>query len=187
MVTLIYESIIQDHMMEEVKEIAMKYPIIERVKKVSKHKLHGCSLDEIDEVMGVQQVSYLPEVYVELLLLAGHSLDWFFLGNDCTCNHLHYLKREFLEDLASEGLYLPNDVFVFRSSQGYIWNFFRTKNSPLDPEIYCHKQGENSFDKIAISFTDYIEKELDRTYISEENLEKFLYDSTLDEFLPIKE
>jgi hypothetical protein len=100
--------------------------------------LQGCTLEEIEKIKDLQGIDYIPEVYRQFLLVAGHGAGLLFRGSDYDYNWLHLLKShaQGLIEQANIDFVLPADALVFIGHQGYINFYFTTADHDDNPAVF---------------------------------------------------
>jgi hypothetical protein len=104
--------------------------------KARPEEIIGCSKDEIEEIKASQNVSYLPPLYEDFLLIMGRHAGELFIGSDWYYPDLLKLKNG-AETTPCE---LPDDAFILLDHQGYQFMFFRTASQNPDPEVYHYME-----------------------------------------------
>ncbi|MEP7284747.1 MAG: SMI1/KNR4 family protein [Chloroflexota bacterium] len=102
--------------------------------------IHGCSPQEINEMKARQGVNYLPDLYVEYLLVLGKEAGNLDVGSSCFYPTLLELKGSAV-NLLEENEFpflLPDDAFVFFMHQGYQFLYFLTKDKLEDPPVFYY-------------------------------------------------
>jgi hypothetical protein len=117
-------------------------------------KLEGCTIEDLERIQTAQEVSCLPEMYRQLMLLVGKSgLYEILVSSDSIGN-----KFKWYATYAQEPLY-PQDAFIFFQHDGYQYYMFRTKNCEEDPAVYAEWDGD-WFYKYSDSLSEFVLKML---------------------------
>jgi len=120
----------------------------------------GCTNEEIQQVMKVQNVKRLPSTFVEYLQIMGHGgIAEILLGDSADFNSMLYLKESLIDQVESysPNFTLPNNVFVFFGHQDVEFRYFLTDNSDDDPPVFMHIIDDDDAKVVAQSFTEYLE------------------------------
>ncbi|GEM_PF-6681077 len=121
----------------------------------------GCSLEEVIELMHIQNVEHLPNLYKVFLLEFGKNN-----GGIIEVDGYHQLKnvkRYLIHLLYSEGniITLPDNVFVFFNNSGTCLDFFYTHDVNDDPPVYRYCEGNDNFiqieSKLSKWFTNHLQ------------------------------
>lgn len=110
----------------------------------------GCSEEEIHEGMKIQNVTRLPEIYRQYLLVMGKQPAYFMIGSDVTFKWIEHLKLSLRRLIADDSAFVLNagklpvqledDIFVFFGQQGHTFLFFHTDNNYENPFIYRYSE-----------------------------------------------
>ncbi|MBL7725402.1 MAG: SMI1/KNR4 family protein [Chitinophagaceae bacterium] len=142
------------------------------IKKMDPQAIHyqGISKQELGKIRALA-TSALPKAYEEFLLAMGKEMSrkdqshpGFLTGIDVFYQYIPQLKSlasALLKEDESK-LTLSNDDFVFYSSQGGDFVFFKLTEGP-NPPVYYYREDDQqlSFKKISDSFSDFLEKYYD--------------------------
>jgi hypothetical protein len=101
-------------------------------------KISGCSDDEIKALMKAQGVERLPQTYVEIMQQVGKVHLIVASWDDAV-----KLKQHLIRSLEETPYTLPQDAFVFKEHQGYLWWFFLTDNEDEDPPVYIYVEEQD--------------------------------------------
>ncbi len=155
----------------------MKYiNTVERILKQWGVIYKGCSTRQID-LIEHQINQKLPSCYVEFLKTMGYDMDrkddnsrGGFVGESIFYDNVYGdytnkdgLKEQLEEDGKEELLaQIDDNVFVFFSSQGYIYAFFKLDEGD-NPPVYGYQEGQdrNFFPKLTDSLLEFFEKYLE--------------------------
>jgi hypothetical protein len=108
----------------------------------------GCTDDEIQKLKTIQNVTYLPKLYVEFMSYMGKACGDIFIGYDVT---YRYISKYDMRGLANQVLSkdgqqtLGNDQFVFMNLQGHSFWFFPV-NEGDDPPVYLYVMDDGEDD-----------------------------------------
>jgi len=162
--------------------------------------LQGCSAEELISISRSQQVSCLPSVYQDLMLLMGRrGIDW-ILDADATIQSLTAdLKQAVFAEFRWMSMAYPQDIFIFEDHEASTVAFFRTRDCEDDPAVFSNWEA-GCFRKMADSLSGYVlrmteqlqESEQERMKSSQEWSREILhlvyrYDPEQDEFVLIPE
>ena len=110
--------------------------------------INGCSDNEISEIARKQNISLLPEIYIEFMRYAGKDSGDIFIGYDLT---YRYVSRTNMKKLANkilekDGKSLLGDIaFVFMNLQGHSFWYFLV-NQGDDPPVYLYMMDDGEDD-----------------------------------------
>jgi hypothetical protein len=127
-------------LLKEIEFRKVKFPIYRR------HKILGCTNDEIIGLMKDQNVDYLPQIYKDFLLTMGQNQGHWFVGSRINIKRIRGLKKEFITKKKQDNLWDDklSDIFVFMNHQGYVDYFFHTASQEPDPIVFVSIEGEIS-------------------------------------------
>lgn len=133
----------------------------------------GCTVDELDKLKENQQVSFIPDLYRQLMLTMGHKgIDDLFLYLRCT-----YRDAETLKNAA-----LPPESFAFMEDAGVCLYYFRTDDKQDDTAVYV--TGDDQ--PVAAHFSEFVEHFIDIHWQSieddQEGKDAYYYDAATGEF-----
>jgi hypothetical protein len=127
-------------------------------------QLIGCTLDQINEVMEVQQVERLPIVYQQFLSWMGQFAgDIYFSGTDVFYPAILKFKVFALKVIRQNNLSinLSKRDFVFLSHQGYQFMYFDVNHD--DPDVIGFSEAEvelKNFGSLSSWLLDCIDEDL---------------------------
>lgn len=119
----------------------------------------GCTDEEIQLVMKIQNVKRLPKTFIGYLQVMGHGgISEILLGDSADYQSMLYLKESLIEqvDSYSPDFTLPSNVFVFFGHQDVEFRYFLTDNSDDDPPVFMHIIDDDDAKVVAQSFTEYL-------------------------------
>ena|ERR1700744_2625146 len=122
-------------------------------------RLYRCSEEDVLAVEDFFGIT-LPSAYRVFLLNMGNGAGVFMLGSSVFYDEIFNLKDWATELLEEDGFKpLPEDVFVCWMHQGYQFAFFYP-NQGDDPPIYFYHENKTkeNFEKVADSFTDFLQQ-----------------------------
>jgi hypothetical protein len=122
----------------------------------------GCSDQEI-RIIEERFDLELPKVYKECLKILGKCAGSFLQGNVFLYPELLEFGDRARQKVAGwEGwnLNLPDKAFVFAEPSGEDFLFFDTSTSSEDPPILTYFEGSGHFEKVADSYSEFLEKKL---------------------------
>jgi hypothetical protein len=101
-----------------------------------KLEFHGCSEAEIQEIMRVQRVSFLPEVYVQFMLQLGRGSSnplWMTSPIFLSYPHLLRLNERWLSvrDTLGKGIFICG-----QAEDGVGFSYFHTNDKNPNPPVY---------------------------------------------------
>ena len=105
----------------------------------------GCSDVEIQELMARQNVAWLPQLYISFLKEMGHFAGGYWMSEYMSYKHLLRLKDTVIDLATFNRLSLPEDSFVFMSSQDVGFWFFTTDDKNEDPVVYSYIDVDDDF------------------------------------------
>lgn len=109
-------------------------------------KPEGMSQAEIDEVMRIQEVTFLPRIYREFLEAMGKGSVPVFQGGESGSYHtLRFIKANCMAGFTDDGPTAHDfrSTFVFLEHQYHTFFLFFTDDRSEDPEVFMyHDSGE---------------------------------------------
>ncbi len=120
----------------------------------------GCSREEMEHLIQVQQVTYLPEHYRELMLRVGKKgASWIYhdySGNYDDVLELRELALQEIHDFGHEQG-CPDDVFFFAAEYWGHYLMFRTRKGNPDPPVYLFSRSMGGYwFKAYDSFSEFL-------------------------------
>ncbi len=156
----------------------------------------GCTEEEILKIKEFQNISYVPQVYSDLLRVIGNSGLSDILMGDANWDRLKINKELFAWFAKTSNLAYPNDVLVFYSDLGQLFYFFRTKHQLNDPPVYGYPidtvgsrlaKLSDSISSFFLSRLEIYAKFIETGREEWRPLAKVYYDPSLDDFCLVGE
>jgi hypothetical protein len=118
----------------------------------------GCTEEEIQHLMDVQQVEKIPKLYYDFLILMGKRPYPLMVGTDWSYKHLLEIKEWSIELIQEEGEdpSLLDDALVIAMHQGYMMYYipFISMVSE-DPPVWVYVEKEAP-KMIALTFREFL-------------------------------
>lgn len=108
------------------------------------YQIQGCSEAEIYEIMKLQEVSWIPDIYKAFLLVLGKTPIRLWSGSDYTFSRLKQMKQHAKEliKINNNPFRMAEDAFVFWGHQGYEYYYFLTEQHQEDPCVHFYTEVE---------------------------------------------
>ena len=137
---------------------------LEKVINNLKGNISGCTDKQIEELRLFANCKKLPAAYEEFMRIMGNGAIGFMVGESVYMNEIYYLKEgaiEVLKENNSKNILMEDD-FVFWMCQGCMFCFFKLSEGENPPVYYYNEAGEDSFVKIANSFTEFLTNKMEK-------------------------